>query len=380
MTALQPISTESQQEQQLADLCQHFARRAASIDQQGVFVHDNYQDLKRVRFFSLGIPTEYGGGGYGYTELCGVTRRLAQACGSTALAFAMHSHPVALNVFKAQKGDPKAQATLQKIAVNELIIAGTGANDWLNSNGTAQAVEGGYRINAHKRFVSGGPGANILVSSVNFESEQGHEVLHFSLPFTTPGIQVQDNWQTLGMRGTGSNDVILDNVFLPESAIVARRPAGVWHPIWDTILPIAMPLICSVYVGLADAAATLALKACQGKPALAGLVGQMNNHLTMAQLALEDLIGRQLEYRFMPNAANTEAVLTRKTLIYQGVMQTVELACTLAGGSSFFEGHPLERIVRDIRAMHFHPLPEHKQTAFSGRVLLGLDPVCDLLV
>lgn len=379
MTALNPIANETLREQQLAELCADFAARAAEIDRQGIFVQDNYEDLKQARFFSMGIPAEFGGGGLHYDELCQVVRRLAHACGSTALAFAMHSHPVALNVFKARKGDPKSQATLQKIASNELIIAGTGANDWLQSNGTAKAVEGGYIINAHKRFVSGGPGAQVLVSSVNHESEQGREVLHFSLPFSTQGIQIQNNWHTLGMRGTGSNDVILQDVFLPDSAIVARRPAGEWHVIWDTILPIAMPLICSAYVGMAEAAHELALKASAGKPALAGLVGQMNNQLTLAQLALKDLIQRQNNYQFLPSQPNTDAVLTRKTLIYQGVQQTVELASTLVGGSSFFQGHALERIVRDIRAMHFHPLPEHKQTAFSGRVLLGLDPVCELL-
>lgn len=379
MNAIHAMIKAPQHEQTLAALCATFAKRASCVDQEEIFVQDNYQELKQARFFSLGIPTEYGGGGLRYEEMGQVIRRLAQACGSTALAFAMHSHPVALNVFKAKKGDAKAQATLQKIAANELIIAGTGANDWLASNGTAIAVEGGYVINAHKRFVSGGPGAQVLVSSVNCETAQGQEVLHFSLPFSTPGIHIQSNWHTLGMRGTGSHDVLLENVFLPDTAIVARRPAGQWHGIWDTILPIAMPLICSAYVGMAEAAHELALEASAGKPALASLVGQMNNHLTIARMALDDLIARQNEYGFVPNQSNTEAVLTRKTLIYQGVHQTVELACTLAGGRSFFQGHPLERIQRDIRAMHFHPLPEHKQTAFSGRILLGLDPVCELV-
>lgn len=378
MEALKQCDVESHREQELDRLCARFSARAASIDQEGIFAQDNYADLKQSRFFSLGIPVEYGGAGLRYDELCQVVRKMGQACGSTALAFAMHSHPVALNVFKSLKGDAKAQATLQKIAASELIIAGTGANDWLASNGTATPVEGGYRVNAHKRFVSGGPAAQILVSSVHYESDQGSEVLHFSLPFSTPGIHIQNNWDTLGMRGTGSNDVILENVFLPEAAIVARRPAGQWHVIWDTILPIAMPLICSVYVGLAEAAHQLALEACAGKPALAGLAGRMNNQLTSARLALNDMVERQKNYRFVPHAFNTETVLTRKTLVYQSVLQTVELASTLVGGSGYFRGHPLERIVRDVRAMHFHPLPEHKQTAFSGRVLMGLDPGSEL--
>jgi len=173
----------------LEQICAELAQREAALDEQGMFAQDNYTLLKTNHFFSCGIPTEQGGGGLSYPELCAVIQRLGQACSSTALACAMHSHPLALNVYKAKKGDERAIATLQKLAGNELVIAGTGANDWLESNGTATAVEGGYIINAHKRFVSGGPGAQVLVSSVHFQSDNGNEVLHFSLPFATAGIR-----------------------------------------------------------------------------------------------------------------------------------------------------------------------------------------------
>ncbi|RLT94748.1 acyl-CoA dehydrogenase family protein [Ketobacter sp.] len=362
-------------EELLNNLGSLFADRAFDFDTNCMFVQKNYKDLQEARFFSLAIPVELGGAGLTYSELCQVTQQLGQYCGSTALAFAMHSHPVALNVYKAQRGDTRAQATLQKIASQELIIAGTGANDWLESNGTAQAVDGGYLINAHKRFVSGGPGAQVLVSSVNHQGAEGAEVIHFSLPMSSAGIRVQNNWKTLGMRGTGSNDIVLENVFLPEQAIVARRPAGVWHPIWDTLLPIAMPLITACYLGLAEKAFELARTASTGNLELASLLGTLHNQLTTAQLALEDMVRCQDNYGFTPSRALTNAILTRKTIANQAIRNVVEQAAVLVGGSGFFQGHPLERIVRDVRAMHFHPLPEHKQVNFSGRLLMGLDPI-----
>jgi alkylation response protein AidB-like acyl-CoA dehydrogenase len=353
-----------------------FSDRAQNYDQEGQFVSQNYRELKDARFFSLAIPAELGGGNLSYDSICYTIRQLARYCGSTALAFAMHTHPVALNVFKFKKtGDSKAKATLAKIAANELIIAGTGANDWLASNGTAEKVAGGYRINAHKRFVSGGPSAQVMVSSVNHQTQDGAEVLHFSLPFSSDGIKIQNNWNTLGMRGTGSNDVILDNVFLPDEAVVARRPAGQWHVLWDTILPIALPIIVSVYVGMAEQACELAVKSAANKPELSSLLGAMHNHLVSAQLALDDMIRRNQSYGFVPGTENTNAILTRKTLAANAVKQAVETAAIIVGGSGFFKGHPLEIIIRDIRAMHFHPLPEHKQFEFSGRTLLDLNPI-----
>jgi alkylation response protein AidB-like acyl-CoA dehydrogenase len=57
------------------------------------------------------------------------------------------------------------------------------------------------------------------------------------------------------MRGTGSHTIILENVFVPDQAITLRRPCGQYHPVWDVILTVALPLTSAVYVGIAEAAA-----------------------------------------------------------------------------------------------------------------------------
>jgi alkylation response protein AidB-like acyl-CoA dehydrogenase len=356
-------------------LAQEFSARATDHDKEGRFVSQNYADLRDYKMFSVSIPTALGGGGARYDEVCQIIRELGKQCGSTGLVYAMHSHPVAVNVLKHMKGDEKATATLNKIAANELIIAGTGANDWLASSGDAVAVEGGYQVNAHKRFVSGGPGADLFVSSAQFDGPDGPEVLHFGIPFKTEGVSIQSNWNTHGMRGTGSNDVILKDVFIPDDAIAARRPVGKWHPMWDTALPIALPMIVACYVGMAETAVELAVSSAKTKPHLAHAVGEMNNELTVAQLALDDMVRISNNYKFTPGVATTDAILTRKTLAAHAVKASIELATTIVGGPGFFRSHPLERIVRDMRAIQFHPLPEKHQQLFSGRIALGLDPI-----
>jgi alkylation response protein AidB-like acyl-CoA dehydrogenase len=288
----------------------------------------------------------------------------------------MHTHPVALNVFKHLRGDEKATATLRKIVDNDLVIAGTGANDWLESSGEMTAVEGGFRVTAHKHFVSGSPGAQVFVTSSTYAGESGREVLHFAIPFSSEGITHHENWDTLGMRATGSNDVTLEQVFVPEAAIVARRPAGVWHPMWNVILPTAMPLIMSAYVGLADAAVTLAKKAAAKRPdELAPVLGEMLNQHSLAVIAHEDMVRLNQNHGFTPADQLSSDILTRKTLLATAAMRCVELGAEIVGGGGFFKGHPMERIVRDIKACHFHPLPYRRQHRFSGRINLGLDPI-----
>lgn len=359
-----------------AELGQMFAAEAGRNDAENLFVHDNYTLLREHGFFKLAIPAELGGGGASYREVSDVIRELGRHCGSTALAYSMHTHPVAVNVFKHLHGDEKATATLRKIADNDLVIAGTGANDWLASSGEAVRVEGGYQVTGRKHFVSGGPGAQVFVTSASYEGEDATEVLHFAIPFNSEGIRHHSNWNTLGMRATGSNDVTLDKVFVPDAAIVARRPAGEWHPMWNVILPTAMPLIMAAYVGLADAALDLARKAAARQPGeLAGVLGETLNQHTLAVLAHEDMVRLNDNHGFTPSNRIASEILVRKTLAATAAQRTVELAAEVIGGTGFFKGHPMERIQRDIKASHFHPLPFRRQHGFSGRVDLGLDPV-----
>lgn len=357
------------------DIGDDFAARASQHDREGEFVARNYADLRDQRLFSAGIPVELGGGGATHAEVCAVVRELGRHCGSTGLSYAMHSHPVCVNVFKHLRGDEKATAALGKIAGGELVIAGTGANDWLASNGEAIEVEGGFRVNAHKRFVSGGPGADLFVTSAVFDGDDGPEVLHFAVPMRGEGIEIQGNWDTLGMRGTGSNDILMKDVFVPAGAIVARRPVGTWHPMWDVIVPIALPIIVACYVGLAENAADLAVQSASGKPGHAAAIGRMQSELTTAKLALEDMIRVVDNYAFTPDLDTTSDILMRKAIAAQSVKAAVETASEIVGGAGFFREHPMERIVRDVRAFHFHPLPERIQQAFSGRIALGMDPL-----
>ena len=353
-----------------------FANRAAKYDEEGRFVEENYADLRTEGFFWAGIPEEVGGNGASHREMSNVITELAKYCGSTALSFAMHTHPVLTNVFKHKSGDKKATGALEKIAEKKLVVAGTGANDWLGSSGSATEVEGGFLVNAEKRFVSGAPGAQLFVTSVRHESEKGAEVIHFAVPFNTGGVELVNNWDALGMRGTGSLDVIMKDVFVPEAAVVVRRPADVWHPMWNAILPIAMPLIASAYVGMAEEAARLATEAAEHVGAgLAGPVGEMLNSLTVAQMAREQMLENVEDLTFSPTLQLANDTLVRKTIVAEAVKSTVEMASEVIGGRGFSRRHPIERIVRDIRAIHFHPLPKKRQVEFSGRVGLGLDPV-----
>ena len=84
----------------------------------------------------------------------------------------------------------------------------------------------------------------MLVTSAPYDDPiEGPQVLHFPVPLKSDGVTLKDDWKTMGMRATGSQTVMLDNVFVPEEAVVLRRPQGAYHPAWNVILTNALPLI-----------------------------------------------------------------------------------------------------------------------------------------
>jgi alkylation response protein AidB-like acyl-CoA dehydrogenase len=354
-------------------LAPSFAERTAASDAEGRFVADNYAELKRNKLFSAGVPSALGGSGASYAELCQGLRELAQSCSSTALAFSMHTHLVAAAVWRHRHGQP-AEALLRKLAANELVLVSTGAGDWIESVGRAERVPGGYRVNALKRFCSGAPFGDLMVTSAPCESE----VLHFALPLKAPGVSVRDDWDTLGMRGTGSCSIELKDVFIAEEAITLRRPGGQWHPSWNVICTIAPPIYMAPYVGTAERAAAIAKEHARSRTLDAlGLfsLGELENSLTLTQMAFREMVELACEYDFEPKVERASQMLVRKTIATKALIATVNHAVEVVGGSALFRRFGLERLLRDVQGAPFHPLPEKKQLAFSARVTLGLSPV-----
>ncbi len=355
-----------------------FAEGAAERDESDRFVRDNYEALRDRRVFSALVPAELGGGGVAHSDMCGFLRGLARHCGSTALALAMHQHLVAAAVFNHRNGRPGLKL-LERVAGDEAVLVSTGANDWMESSGTAVQVDGGFRVSAKKPFASGSPMGDMLVTSAPFEDPaDGWQVLHFAVPFTAEGVSLADDWRTLGMRATGSHSVVLDQVFVPEAAVVLRRPRGEYHMAWNVILTVAMPLIMSAYVGVAEAAAEIARRqAARHATASATpyLLGEQTNLLTTAQLALDDMVRLANDFDFTPAVETADAMLVRKSIAAKALLACVEKALEISGGGGFYRRLGLERLLRDAHGAQFHPLPEKRQQLFTGRLALGLDPI-----
>ncbi|MBK6404058.1 MAG: acyl-CoA/acyl-ACP dehydrogenase [Holophagales bacterium] len=354
-----------------------FGPSAADRDRSGEISLEAFESLRKTGATSALVPVEFGGGGASHAEVGGLLRELGRRDPSTAVAFSMHCHLVAAQVWRHRHG-MDASALFRKVVADRAVLISTGASDWVASSGSARRVEGGYRVNARKSPASGCEAGHVLVTSIRWgDAPDGPKVLHCAVPFGAEGVRIERTWDTLGLRATGSHTVVLDEVFVPDAAVSLIRPADQWHPVWNVVMGAAMPLILSAYLGIADAAVELARDAVAGRPAphTFQLLGEMiNAHTTATDVVAAAYLDAD-DLRFAGTDDLASRTLARKTVATGALIETVRLAIEVAGGVGYTRSSDLERLYRDVHGCLFHPLPRARQTTFTGRVALGLSPV-----
>jgi len=357
----------------LAEIGPLLAEEDRRCDEMNQFVGANLALLRERGFLELGVPTELGGAGLSRTELSEMLRTLAHFSSSTALALAMHTHVLAATAWRWRNQNAPVEGLLKRVVAERIQLLSSGGSDWLDGSGKAVKVDGGYRIYARKIFASGAPSANLFMTgAIDEDAPDGPTMLQFGIPMSAAGVSIKETWDTMGMRGTGSHDVLLDDVFVPDAAIGARRKPGVWHPLMHIVSMVAFPLVYSVYTGVAEAARDLAVAAAAKRrdPAIVDLVGALDTELLATRIALASMVA--FSETAQPGPETTSMIFMHRTLIARSARKTVDLALEVAGGASYHRRNGLERLFRDVQGARFHPLPEHQQRRLAGRIALGL--------
>ena len=337
------------------------------------FVAENYALLKNARLMSAGVPAELGGDGLDVPELAALLRTIARACPSTALAFAMHTHLVALLAWRWRHQQAPVEAVLRRVADEQIVLVSTGGSDWLDSSGKARKVDGGFAIDAVKGFASGIPAGTILnTSAVYDDPAAGPTVLHFMVPLNAKELRIEPNWRAMGMRGTASHVVRVEGLVVAEDKISMRRPKGQWHMLYHLISMIAFPLIYAVYLGVAEALRDAAIAAAKRRPLtaqLVDLVGEVETDLAAARYALADMIACSAG---PAGFETTNRVYLGRGNFVSAAMRMAGNALELSAGSGYMRSSPIERLFRDIQAARFHPLTSRPQRDLAGRMALGI--------
>jgi alkylation response protein AidB-like acyl-CoA dehydrogenase len=360
---------------------ERFAPRAERHDREASFPFDDYADLRSEGFLGLCVPTRYGGLGADYETYCLVSEQLAQGNASTALTFNMHCLTMMMMGILA---DDMAQAPaarerhekLRAAKFREVIEAGAfygqphsepveqGQTDTALSMGgrrfgtTARKVDGGYVVNGRKFFVSlAGCAPYFATPAIRLGDEPWIErTLYLQVPRDAPGVSFPGEWDPMGMRGTVSRDMLLQDVFVPDEGEVL--PPGVFGAMYNAFPQLSPLTFCATFMGLMQAAYDGALAYLTGQ--MAGAPGLHTEAAVKGHAVAEMLFTleatRALYYRAISEArvdGPAEVVQRARAAhvtVQRSVVTVTQEAIRVCGGRGLLKRYPLERYARDARA------------------------------
>ncbi len=373
-----------------ASHAQDFAARATDHDREASFPFENYQALKDSGYLLLNVPEGCGGAGATLLERIKAQEKLAEGCGSTALAVNMHFNTITMLTLMWERGvSVHAARLLAEVAAQREVIGGSftepgNAIGLLRPRTRATRHPGGWLVNGTKIFSSQSVALDRFFSEATWdEAPDGPAVLTFLVPTASPGLEITEDWNAMGMRATASHTTTFKDVFLAEENVLLQRPTftrgGVTH-LFNTN-PLANS---SVYIGLALAARNflVAMMGARKKPPLnrslgflpnvRAKIGEMDALIESARAVLWKAAA---EFDRDPPEEWTRKAAAAKMVAIENSSRVLDLGLRVAGGASLSRTFPLERIFRDVKAGLFHPLDTDQTLDFLGLTAFGLtDP------
>jgi alkylation response protein AidB-like acyl-CoA dehydrogenase len=372
------------------ELLERFRARAGELDRTNSYFADDLAELREIGYLAAAVPAHLGGWGFDLAQLTASQRRLARYAPATALAMTMHSYWIGAAAELDKAGDA-SQRWILEAAVNGKVIAAGHAetgNDIpvLLSTCAAERVNGGYVLTGRKQFGSNGPAWTWLgAHAIDASAPGGPQIVHAFVERTSPGVTVVENWDTLGMRPTQSYDTVLDSVFVPDARVGRVVPAGDGSdPYLVAILMWALPLIATVYVGIAERALELAVSGARRKTSVAIERGAYAYH-PMVQHQIADMYldldaAQATVDRFVDDwvagadhgDAWVSKVYSMKWRAVEAAKRVVDIGLDVSGGGGMFRGNELERLYRDVRCGGFHPGNDAITHEVVGKSVLGV--------
>lgn len=366
--ARRPDSPYRRQEElvdRVRDLGPAFASRADHYDREASFPYENFADLAQAELLALCIPESAGGLGADFVTYGLVAEELGRHCGSTALAFNMHTATCLLAGQIADELALPARAVEVLEIRRKRLFADIVERHTLHSQPfsegidpaarrsfatTAVPVEGGYLVTGRKIFASLSTSADIHDVACMVDGDDRIRLL--GVPADAEGLTVTGEWDPLGMRGTVSRTLLLDDVFVPEAN--EWIPPGTFNQMarrW----PHFYMTLSFTYLGLMGAIAEFTRSYLSGEIDGTRRAGSAQKQHLWTEIQLRHEQARSLAYQAMADAGPDPGpdVIRRAwasvITTMEGAPQMAADAIQACGGRSLLRPLPLERFYRDAR-------------------------------
>jgi len=357
-----------------------FADNAPKHDRDGSFPFENFEALKNDGFLGLTVPKIYGGYEESLQTYVGVLETLALGDGATALALTMH-----LKIF----GSEREAQSYPMVWFKEMCLAATKEGKLVNTAATEEGLgspagggipetiatrtSNGWQLNGEKTFTTMAPLLSYFIILARIDEENSTYLANFLVFREDAGLTIKETWDSLGMRASGSHDIILENISIPENRLLGKRKPGQTNKRSGPGTAWFALGVAATTLGVAQAARNYAVQfARERKPNNQQLI--KNNPSVRSRIAKIDLLlhrsrtlihdaadhWKQQDESINNKTRPLDRVVIAKIDTLNNCIQAVDLAMRVVGGVSLQKKRPLERYYRDVRAGLHNPPTEDR--------------------
>ena len=358
-----------------------FQSRAAKIDEEGLFPFENIEDLKASGYTSLTVPYKYGGCEISLTEMLMLQEKIAEGDGATALSIGWHMGIVKNIAEKQLWSEDMYKEMCDKVMGGALL---NGAASELQTGSPTRggrpvtfAIEKGnsWVISGRKIFTTMAPVLDYFIVSASMDDGG---VGNFLVPRNSIGLTIEETWDSIALRGTGSHDLVLNNVEIEKKYLVEKiEPGKKQANGWLLHIP-------ACYLGIATAARDYSINFAKhySPSSITGSISELPNvQLKIGEMELLLLqsrhflysVSKQWDHATDHDRATMQAVLSAvKYTVTNSAIEIVDLAMRIVGAKSLSLKNPLQRYYRDVRAgLHNPPMDDMTLGLLAKEALLS---------
>jgi alkylation response protein AidB-like acyl-CoA dehydrogenase len=368
-------------------LATEFGQRALAHDRDGTFPHGNFLDLQQAGLLALAAPRSLGGQGASAAQLAEVIGAIGHGCPATALVLTMQylqqrgmgrpGSPWPPGLARQLVQESRTEVSL----INALRVEpelGSPARGGLPATVARRTAEG-WRIHGHKVYCTGAPVLRWYVVWARTD-EDAMRTGTFLVRADTPGIRIVHTWDHLGLRASGSHDVLFQDVLIPHDHALDLRLPQDWAGGEPTMQAEMTVMLAALYTGVARSARDWLVQflrervpASLGAP-LATLarpqeaVGRIEG-LLLANDRLIASLTHDLDGGVVAPAVDSGVV---KALATRNAIDAVQAALELTSNHGLARKNPLERHLRDVLCGRVHTPQDDSAYIAAGRRALGV--------
>jgi alkylation response protein AidB-like acyl-CoA dehydrogenase len=337
------------------------APHATESDRDDLVPFDTLEKLADAGFMGLCVPEAFSGAGMDFLSYCLLIEEVSRADAGVGVTLAVHTSAGTLPIVMFGTGEQKARwvpplARGERIGCFALTEPETGS-DASAIQTRAEKVEGGYRISGHKQWVTNGRIAGTMILFARAEGGAREGVTAFVVPTDAEGISFGKHAEKMGVISATTDDVLLDNVFVPEEDRLGEEGRGLRIALGT--LDTGRIGIAAQAVGIAEAAFRYATQYAAGrttfgKPiaehqAIAFKLADMQTKIRAARLLVYE--AAWMKGKEMPHG---EAGARAKLYASQVANEVAYEAVQVLGGRGYMKDHPVERYYRDARVTEIY--------------------------